>query len=108
MYEFVIRYDSEISPLFEVNIFGFIKDVAIRQVGDVRHDHDNWEELYEYVMSVIDINTIANFSDYGNKVFDLDYRDYVLGNECFLWFVKFDFEEFVEFICEDFIESRYQ
>ena len=59
-------------------------------------------------MSVIDINTIANFSDYGNKVFDLDYRDYVLGNKCFLGFVKFDFEEFVQFICEDFIESRYQ
>lgn len=76
-----------------------IKDVLI-------YDFD--EELYEYVMSVIDINTIINFSDYGDKVFDLDYRDYILENKCFLCFVKFDFEEFVQFICEDFIESRYE
>ena len=69
MYEFVIRHDSEISPLFEVNIFGFIKDVAIRQVGDVRHAHDNWEELYEYVF-VADVFTPTDFyinGDWSNR-----------------------------------------
>ncbi len=68
--------------------------------------YDFDEELYEYIMSVIDLNTIVNFSEYGNKVFDLDYMNYVSGDKCFLCFVKFDFDEFVQFISEDFIESR--
>ena len=55
-------------------------------------------------MSVIDINTIADFSDYGYDVFDLDYIDYVSGNKCFLCFVKFDLDEFVECMIEDYID----
>ena len=77
MYEFVIRHDSEISPLFEVNIFGFIRDVVVRQIGGggggERADADgaddgNWEELHEYVF-VADVFTPTDFyinGDWGN------------------------------------------
>ena len=94
---------------FEVNFYKryFIFNEFKKVIEDILiFDFD--EKLYEYVMSVIDINTIANFSDYGNKVFDLDYLNYVVGDKCFLCFVKFDFDEFVQFISEDFIESRYE
>jgi len=68
MYEFVIRRGSEISPLFEVNLFGFIKDVAIKQFGDMNYDGYNtedayefeWEDNYEYVF-VADVFTPTDF-----------------------------------------------
>lgn len=93
----------------EVNFYKryFIFNEFQKIIEDILiYDFD--EELYEYVMSVIDINMIVNFSVYGNKVFDLDYMNYVLGDKCFLCFLKFDFDAFVQSICEDFIESRYK
>jgi len=68
MYEFVIRRGSVLSPLFEVNLFGFIKDVAIQQInGMMNHnDHDGntydfeWEENPEYVF-IADVFTPSDF-----------------------------------------------
>lgn len=71
-------------------------------------NYDFDEELYEFIMSVIDINTIAEFSYYGYDVFDLDYMDYVTGNKCFFCFVKFDFDEFALFMSEAMVESYYE
>ena len=91
----------------EVNFYKryFIFNEFKKDIEDILiYDFD--KKLYEYVMSVIDINMIVNFSDYGNKVFDLDYLDYVIEDKCFLCFVKFDFDVFVQFISEDYIESR--
>jgi len=40
MYEFVIRRTSELSAVYEVNIFGFVKDVIIQRVADTDADAD--------------------------------------------------------------------
>ena len=64
------------------------------------------EELYEFIKDVISFEMIADFSDYGDDIFDLDFIDYYEGDKCFLCFIKFDFDEFVQFISEGFIESR--
>lgn len=72
MYEFVIRHDSEISPLFEVNIFGFIKDVVIQQIGGggaAGGADDDWEEIHEYVF-IADVFTPTDFyvnGDWSNR-----------------------------------------
>lgn len=61
MYEFVIRRNSEISPLYEVNLFGFIKNVMIQRTGDYNPGDDyDWEELHEYVF-IADVFTPTDF-----------------------------------------------
>ena len=61
MYEFVIRRNSEISPLYEVNLFGFIKDIAIHRIGEYNAGDDyDWEELHEYVF-IADVFTPTDF-----------------------------------------------
>jgi hypothetical protein len=65
LYEFVIRRGSEISPLFEVNLFGFIKDVGITQFGDMGYNRDDgyefeWEENHEYIF-IADVFTPTDF-----------------------------------------------
>jgi len=78
MYEFVIRRTSEISPVCEVNIFGFVKDILIQRVADTdadaagagtmavaAHDDDddddtNWQDIYEYAF-VADVFTPTDF-----------------------------------------------
>ncbi len=61
MYEFVLRRNSEISPLYEVNLFGFIKNVIIQRTGDYNPgDVYDWEELHEYVF-IADIFTPTDF-----------------------------------------------
>jgi len=53
MYEFVIRKQTEISPLYETNLFGYIQDITIVSVEDAQGrfelwgDYD-WENLHEY------------------------------------------------------------
>ncbi len=54
------------------------------------------EELYEFIKDVISFEMIADFSDYGNDVFDLDFIDYYEGDKCFLCFIKFDLDDFIE------------
>jgi hypothetical protein len=73
MYEFVIRRNSAISPLYEVNIFGFIKDVMIQRTVDYNADadadaDDDWEESHEYVF-IADVFTSTDFyihNEWGN------------------------------------------
>jgi hypothetical protein len=62
LYEFVIRRGSEISPLFEVNLFGFIKDVGMNYDGYNSDDvyEVEWEEYHEYVF-VADVFTPTDF-----------------------------------------------
>jgi hypothetical protein len=63
MYEFVIRRESLISPLYEVNIFGFMKDVAIIAVNaatDLPYDDDAWANRCEYAF-VADVFTPTDF-----------------------------------------------
>jgi hypothetical protein len=68
MYEFVIRRTSEMSPVCEVNIFGFVKDVLIQRVTTantyvdaVSNDDDtNWQDIYEYAF-VADVFTPTDF-----------------------------------------------
>ena len=54
------------------------------------------EELYEFIKNVISFEMIADFSDYGDDVFDLDFIDYYEGDKCFLCFIKFDLDDFIE------------
>ncbi len=81
MYEFVIRRTSEISPVCEVNIFGFVKDVLIRRVTTAETDADaagaaafddddtNWQDIHEYTF-VADVFTPTDFylTTYENSV----------------------------------------
>jgi len=61
IYEFVIRRHTIISPLYEVNIFGFIKDVIIQQTVSGYDDaSDDWEASHEYVF-VADVFTPTDF-----------------------------------------------
>jgi hypothetical protein len=61
MYEFVIRRNSPISPLYEVNLFGFIKNVMIQRIGEYTPGDDyDWEELHEYVF-IADVFTSTDF-----------------------------------------------
>ena len=51
MYEFVIRKQTEISPLYETSLFGTIQDITIVLVEDAQgRDSDvyDWENLHEY------------------------------------------------------------
>lgn len=61
MFEFVIRRNSPISPLYEVNLFGFIKNVMIQRTGEYNPgDEYIWEELNEYVF-IADVFTPTDF-----------------------------------------------
>jgi hypothetical protein len=61
MYEFVIRRESDISPINEVNLFGFIKEIRIisRDDGSGGGDYD-WENLHEYAF-VADVFSSRSF-----------------------------------------------
>jgi hypothetical protein len=68
MYEFVIRKHTEISPLYETNLFGSIQEITIVLVEDAQgRDSDvyNWENLHEYafVANVFTATTIYNGGD---------------------------------------------
>ena len=75
LYEFVIRRGSEISPLFEVNLFGFIKDVGIKQFSDMNYDSYSredgyefeWEDNHEYILTT-DVFTPTDFYIGGNAL----------------------------------------
>jgi hypothetical protein len=73
MFEFVIRKESLISPVYEINIFGFMKDVIIiTDSGSVSgaagsgssmyndDDDDEWENRSEYAF-VADVFTPTDF-----------------------------------------------
>jgi hypothetical protein len=74
MFEFVIRKESSISPVYEINIFGFMKDVIIiTDSGSVSgaagsgssmynddDDDDEWENRSEYAF-VADVFTPTDF-----------------------------------------------
>lgn len=71
MYEFVIRRGTVLSPLFEVNLFGFIKDIAIQQIDEtmmMMNYNDEYggveqreqEENPEYVF-IADVFTPSDF-----------------------------------------------
>jgi hypothetical protein len=68
MYEFVIRRNSAISPLYEVNIFGFIKDVMIQRTDSYNSGDDyDWEELHEYVF-IADVFTPTDFYIHNERI----------------------------------------
>ncbi len=69
MYEFVIRGESIISPVYEINIFGFMKDVVIVAVNatDIEYHDDAWENRCEYAF-VADVFTPTDFYIGGNTV----------------------------------------
>ena len=45
---------------------------------------------------IISCEMIADFSDYGNAIFKLDFIDFTMGDKCFLCFIKFDLDDFIE------------
>ena len=56
------------------------------------------EEHYKFYKKVFHIDMISDFSDYGVGFFDLDYRNYIKGDKCFLCFIKFNLDFFIEFL----------
>jgi len=77
MYEFVIRRGSDISPNYEVSLFGFIKDVTMQEIENVDNGGDGggsggsggdggsggvdpWENMVEYAF-VADVFTPTDF-----------------------------------------------
>jgi len=63
MFEFVIRRESEISPVYEINIFGFMKDViiiAVDRVDGGMYNDDDWENRCEYAF-VAEVFTPTDF-----------------------------------------------
>lgn len=54
------------------------------------------EEHYEFIQRIITFDLIADFSDYGYDVFDLDFIDYYEGDKCFLCFIKFHLDDFID------------
>ena len=70
MYEFVIRRNSAISSFYEVNVFGFIKDVVVQQMveyhtGDDDAEYYDWEDNMEYSF-VADVFTPTDFNTRGS------------------------------------------
>ncbi len=70
MYEFVIRRNSAISSFYEVNVFGFIKDVVVQQMveyhtGDDDAEYYDWENNMEYSF-VADVFTPTDFNTRGS------------------------------------------
>lgn len=66
------------------------------------------EEHYEFIQKVISFDIIADFSDYVYDVFDLNFIGYYEGDKCFLCFIKFDLDDFVEsmiYLYEDEISN---
>lgn len=58
------------------------------------------EGLYIFIKMNLCIEMIEDYSEYGNGLIDLDFTDYFTGNKCFLCFIKFDFDEFMDMIYE--------
>ena len=58
------------------------------------------EEHYEFIKDVVSCEMIADFSHYGDDIFEMDFLEYITGNKCFLCFVKFQLDEFVEYMME--------
>ena len=94
MYEFVIRRGSAMSPIHEVSIFGFIKDVVIQDSvgydndddeealgnhgrggdGD-DHDDSQWENTVEYAF-IAEVFTPTDFYVHGGWSDPNQYRSY--------------------------------
>ena len=87
MYEFVIRRNSNISPFYEVSVFGFIKDVMIQEMVEYSaingHDYDdNWENLMDYAF-IADVFTPTDFSirdRFGNENILQSYGNYNMND----------------------------
>jgi hypothetical protein len=54
------------------------------------------EELFSYIKLVLKFKMIEDFSNYGNKLIDLDFTDYIKGERCFFCFIDFNLEDFLE------------
>ena len=91
MYEIVIRRGSAMSPIYEVSIFGFIKDVMICQtleyaagagageeeeLGNDDDDDSRWENMVEYAF-IAEVFTPTDFNINGILADDpTQYRSY--------------------------------
>lgn len=58
------------------------------------------EGLYIFIKMNFCIEMVEDFSEYGDGLIDLDFTDYFTGDKCFLCFIKFDFDEFIDMIYE--------
>ena len=79
MYEFVIRRESEFSPIVETNVFGFIKEITIVNVNggdDTDHDDYDWENLHEYAF-VAEIFS-PNLFQIDRNGMRMGYGDYIM------------------------------
>lgn len=54
------------------------------------------EGLFIYIKLVLKFEMIEDFSNYRNKLIDLDFTDYIKGELCFFCFIDFNLEDFLE------------
>ena len=56
------------------------------------------EGLYVFIKMNMSFKLIEDFSEFGNDLIDMDFTDYLTGTKCFLCFINFDFDDFLDFM----------
>ena len=54
------------------------------------------EEYYDFIQKSLNFKMIADFSDYGKDVFDLNFVKQFESSDSFLSYIKFDFDGYVD------------
>jgi hypothetical protein len=62
------------------------------------------EGLYVFIKTMFCYEMIEDFSEFGEKVVELNYIDYLSGDKCFLCFTKFNMEDFLD-VMNDWYED---
>jgi hypothetical protein len=65
------------------------------------------EEYYDFIQKSLNFKMIADFSDYGNDVFDLNFVKQFESAESFLNYIKFDLDSYVECMLDIYDEIEY-
>jgi hypothetical protein len=90
---------NKLNDLRKVEVDFYKRDLIFNEFEKIIEDilfFELDEELYEFIKDVISFQMIADFSDYGDDVFNLDFMDYYEGDKCFLCFIKFDLDDFID------------
>jgi hypothetical protein len=54
------------------------------------------EELYDFIRKNFDLNILAESSEYGYELFNLNFLNFLNQEKCFLCFIKLDIDEYLE------------
>lgn len=75
----------------------FIQNEFIKILREVLSDEED-EGLLVFIKMILCYEMIEDFSEYGKDLIDIDFQDYYKENKCFLCFIKFRTDEFLDFM----------